>query len=92
MRKKEKREKEFQKFVDIGGLDFLRKAEMKEVQRKKDEERKKQEVSGIMEFLAYLVSLLFIIAVIVGTYFLVYFEGPKSILDKVINSIMEGRY
>lgn len=92
MRKKEEREKEFQKLVDVGGLNFLEKAIMEEVQRKKDKEREKQEVDSVIEFFAYLVFLLFIIAVIAGTYFLAYFEGPNSILDKVINSIMEGRY
>ncbi|WP_206911616.1 hypothetical protein [Enterococcus sp. DIV0849a] len=65
---------------------------MKEVQRKKDKEREKQEVDSAIEFLAYLVLLLFIIAIISGCYFLVYSETPKSILDNVINSIMEGRY
>lgn len=92
MRKREKRDKDFQSFVDKGGLKYLEEATTKKAKRKKDEERKRQEEEGIIEFFAILICCIFVMVAVGVSFYFTYFEPLKSLLNDNTNLIMKGRY
>lgn len=92
MRKKDKREKDFQRFVDVGGLKFLEEAEIKKVESERYQARKRQEEEEFMELLGYLLFCVLAVGLIVGAFWLVFSEFGKRMIDEAIKSIMEGRY
>ncbi|MFD1901296.1 hypothetical protein [Enterococcus termitis] len=92
MRKKEEREKEFQRFVDVGGLKFLEETKIKKAESKRDKERKRQEGEEFMELVGYFLFCALAILLMVGTYWFFLSEFGKRMVEETVNSIMKGRY